>query len=314
MDNNALVYDKYGPVDVLHFTKVPYPEPSDHQIVIKVEAIALNPKDYIVRKGKFAWLSGKKFPKIIGLDFAGAVVEAGKDSPFAVGTNVYGCLNGWNYLVGTFTDFLLVEHKVCAPIPAHLSIEQAAAVPLAAQTSLQALRDLIHLKTGDRVAILGASGGVGVYAIQIAKALGAHVTTTSGEKNLPFCKELGADVTLDYKKDDVFSAGKFNGIFDAWGNQSFDKARKALTDHGIYVTTVPSKQIAWDYFKTLFSRQKAKFVLIKANTKDMDDLSELIRTGKLKPVIDKVFDKKDYVEAFKLLESRHARGKVVIRF
>ncbi|MCE5315803.1 MAG: NAD(P)-dependent alcohol dehydrogenase [Parachlamydia sp.] len=309
--SRAVLYDKYGRIDVLHVGEIQLPSPSSGEVLVKVHASALNPKDALVRKGRFAWLTGSRFPKIVGLDFSGTVAEVGKGVELAVGTPVYGSLNELTSRRGTLADYVLIKQHECAPMPNALSFEQAAALPLAAQTSLQALRNLIHLEKGQRILILGASGGVGVYAIQIAKAIGAHVTTTSSAKNQNFCRELGADVVLDYAADNPFNE-QYDGIFDAFGNQTFDMARPALKSKGTYVNTVPSKRLFLDAFLTLFSSQRARFVLIRSNTPDLKEIAQMVEQGLVKPVIDQVFDFEQFSPAFAHLETRHARGKIVL--
>lgn len=309
--SRAVLYDHYGRIDVLHIGQIQLPSPSSGEILVKVHAAALNPKDALVRKGRFAWITGSRFPKIVGHDFAGTVAEVGKGVELALGTAVYGSLNELTSRRGTLADYVVVKQHECAPMPKKLSFEQAAALPLAAQTSLQALHNLIRLEKSQRVLILGASGGVGVYAIQIAKAIGAHVTTTSSAKNQNFCRELGADVALDYATDNPFQE-QYDGIFDAFGNQTFVKARPALKPKGTYVSTVPSKRLFLDAFMTLFSSQRARFVLIRSNTPDLMELSQMVEQGLVKPVIDQVFNFEQFPEAFARLETRHARGKIVL--
>lgn len=310
----TLTYDRYGKIDVLKFVDLPIPKPKSGQILVHVQAAALNPKDYLVRKGLFSWISLGGFPKIPGLDFSGLVAEVGPGVDIPIGTPIYGSINEFFTKRGTLSEFLLIDQNECATKPNSLSFEEAAAIPLAAQTSLQAFQDRIQLKSGQHVAILGASGGVGVYAIQIAKAIGAHVTTTSSPGNFALCQSLGADATLNYKTDNPFAApDAFDVIFDAYGNQSFSKAERALKPSGMYITTVPSKEITWDYLKTRFSSKQAKFTLIKSNTEDLNELAAMVETKQLRPVIDSVFNFTDYAEAFKRLESRHAHGKVVVK-
>lgn len=309
--SRAVLYDHYGRIDALRIGEILLPAPSADEVLVRVHAAALNPKDALVRKGRFGWITGRQFPKIVGLDFAGTVSEAGKGVDLPIGTPVYGSLNERTSLRGTLADYVLVKQRECAPMPKNLPYEKAAALPLAAQTSLQALRNLIRLEKRQRLLILGASGGVGVYAIQIAKAIGAHVTTTSSAKNLGFCRELGADLALDYKLDNPF-AGKYDGIFDAFGNQNFAKARIALKPRGTYVSTVPSKRLFFDVFRTLFSSQRARFVLIRSNTQDLREIAQMVDQGLIKPVIDQVFDLEQFPEAFACLETRHARGKIVL--
>lgn len=310
----TIAYERYGNTDVMKIIDIPIPKPDNGQILVNVHAAALNPKDYLVRKGLFKWLTRGGFPKIPGLDFAGTIAEVGPGVDLPVGTPIYGSLNELSTKRGTLTEFLLINQNECAQKPNTLSFVEAAAIPLAGQTALQALQDLIHLKSGQKIAILGASGGVGVYAIQIAKAMGAHVTTTSSEGNKEFCKGLGADIALDYRKDNPFAQrDHFDAIFDVYGNQSFSKAQKALKPQGIYVNTVPSLRILWDYARTRFSGKQAKMVLVRSNTEDLNELAAMVETGALKPVIDSVYEFDNYQDAFKRIESRHAKGKVVVK-
>ena len=264
----ALIYDAYGSIDELHIANVTLPDPKAGEVLIKVHAAALNPKDALVRKGKFRWLSGSKFPKFTGLDFAGVVEKTGEGVDLAVGAPVYGFLNEFSTLRGTVADYVVAKQNECAPMPAKLTFEQAAALPLVCLTSLQALRDLIHLQPGQKIAILGASGGVGTHAIQIAKAMDAQVVTTSSQKNQSFCRVLGADEALDYATDNPFSTEKsYDGIFDVFGRQSYEKIGKALKPQGVFVSTVPSLKLLFDSFKTWFWGPRARFVLVRSKLK-----------------------------------------------
>lgn len=255
-----------------------------------------------------------QIPQILRLDFAGVVAEAGEGVDLPVGSSVFGFLNEFSTLRGTIAEYVVVKQEECAPMPTSLTFEQAAALPLVSLTALQALRDLIHLQQGQKVCILGASGGVGTHAIQIAKAMGAHVTTTSSQKNLNFCLELGADEALDYAKNNPFATPQnYDGIFDVYGNQSFGKASPALKPKGVYVTTVPSLKIIFDALRTWFTWPRARFVLVRSNTKDLLEIAQMADSGHLIPVIDQVFDFVEYRSGFQLLESRHAKGKIVIR-
>lgn len=311
----AIVYDRYGGPEVLEAREVPPPRPGRGEVLVRVRAAALNPKDVLVRRGKFRWLTGTRFPLPFGHDWAGEVAETGHgDVPFAVGDRVYGCWNEARVRRGSLAEFAVSAVDACAAMPASLSFEEAASLPLAGQTALQALRDLAVLRAGDRVLIHGASGGVGTLAIQIAKALGAHVWTTSSAKNLALCTSLGADVALDYATDTPFAPGaEHDVIFDVFGNQSFHKVRAALSLRGTYVTTVPSPRIAFDVTRTLLTPQRARLVVIAPRQRDLTTLAHWVDEGCLRPVVDKVFAWSKVREAASYLETRHARGKVVVR-
>lgn len=311
----AIVYDRYGGPEVLEERDVPSPRPGRGEVLIRVRAAALNPKDVLVRSGKFRWLTGTRFPLPFGHDWAGEVAETGHgDVPFAVGDRVYGCWNEARVRRGTLAQYAVSAVEACGLMPASLSFEEAASLPLAGQTALQALRDLAVVRAGDHLLVHGASGGVGTLAIQVGKALGAHVSTTSSAKNLAFCASLGADTTLDYATDAPFAPGaEHDVIFDVYGNLSFRKVRHALSLRGTYVTTVPSPRIAFDAARTLFTPQRARLVIIAPRQRDLATLTHWVDEKSLRPVVDRVFAWSEVREAARYLETRHARGKVVVR-
>jgi len=306
--SRAWSFDRYGDLEVLSVRELPLAEPARPgfgEVLVRVRAAALNPKDSFVRKGRFRALSGRRFPKRVGVDFAGEVVSG---VGFARGDRVYGALEEVTYLRGTVAEHIVARAREVARMPASLSFEEAAALPLVSLTSLQALRGIVT--SGDRVLLHGASGGVGTVAIQIAKVLGAHVTTTSSPTNFALCRELGADETLDYKTDAPL-ARSYHAIFDIFGNLSFDRVRRALD--GTYVTTVPSPRIAIDTARTLFGKQRARLIVVRSRREDLDTISSLVEQGRLRPVIDRVVSFADAVEGMRHLESKHARGKIVVR-
>jgi NADPH:quinone reductase-like Zn-dependent oxidoreductase len=311
----ALVYDRYGPADVLAVREIASPRPARDQALVRIRAAALNPKDVMVRKGRFRLLSGARFPKIVGLDFAGEVVGAarGVRGP-AEGARVFGFLGGWSTLRGSVAEYVAASPRELAAMPHACSFEEAAGVPLAASTALQALRDVCRVGPGARICIHGASGGVGTFAIQIAKQLGAHVTTTSGAASKPLCLALGADEALDYAARDPFAGDRiFDVIFDAHGNRSLTGVRRALTAKGFYVTTVPSGRILLDTGRTLVGGPRARLVVVRPRAADLAQLATLVDEGRVRPAIDRVVPLAEAVDAVRHLETRHAHGKVVIR-
>ncbi|MBI2395829.1 MAG: NAD(P)-dependent alcohol dehydrogenase [Deltaproteobacteria bacterium] len=307
----ALVFDRYGGLDVLSVRDLPLPSPKADQVRVRVRAAALNPKDALVRKGRFALLSGRRFPKRVGVDFAGEVVEAGPASGLHVGQRVFGVLEEIRYLRGTVAEEVVCARRECGLMPEGLSFVEAAGLPLVSLTALQALRDLAHVRPGDRVGIHGASGGLGTVAIQIAKAMGAHVTTTSSEGNRALCTSLGADEALDYASDDLLR-GRFRVIFDVFGNLSFTRAKPALERGGVFVSTVPSPRILLDAARTLRSDKRARLVLIRSRREDLDEVARMVARGQLRPIIDRVEPLDRAKDAIARLETRRARGKIVI--
>ncbi len=309
----AIVYDRYGAPGVLELRDLPSPAVGPGDVLVRVRAAALNPKDSLIRKGKFKTASGPTFPKLVGSDVAGVVEALGSGvTRLRVGDEVFGMRNG--FTGGTVAELVtLKEDELCLK-PEELSFDQAAALPLTSLTALQALRDLGQCGPGSRVMIHGASGGVGVVAVQLAKAMGATVTTTCSEKNLEFVRSLGADETLDYTKTTGLEAGRhWSCVFDVFGNRRFSAAKASLAPRGVYVTTVPSVRNVFDDLRTRWlPLRKARLVVVKSNAKDLEVLKGFVERGQLKPVIDRVVPLAETASGQAHVETRRARGKVVI--
>ncbi|MCU0445582.1 MAG: NADP-dependent oxidoreductase [Microscillaceae bacterium] len=308
----GIVIHQFGKPEVLTYQELPQPIPQAQEVLVKIYAAGVNPKDCMVRKGKYKIFSGSKFPMQLGEDIAGVVAAVGsKVKDFKVGDQVYGMINGWK--VGAYAEFFSIKANELALKPKNLSFVEAAGVPLAAQTAWQALRDLGKLQAGQKILIHGASGGVGVFAVQIAKALGAEVTATCSARNMDFLKSLGADEVIDYTKPDFLATDKrFEVFFDSFGNQKFKTVREILAPKATYVTTIPSQAIIVQTFTTYWASQKARLVVVHSKTKDLDYLRELIEQGKVKSVVDKVFPLPAVQEAHAYIETKRARGKVVL--
>ena len=311
----ALVYDAYGGLDRLLFRDLAVPACGRDQVLVRVRAAALNPKDSFVRKGRFRMISGRTFPKYVGADFAGEVAAVGADvRGLAPGDRVFGMLEEWTYRRGTLAEYVAPRAREVALMPHALSFEDGAALPLVSLTALQALRDVARLREGDAVCIHGASGGVGTAAIQLAVALGAIVTTTSSAANRELCRSLGATETLDYATAAPFSvAQRFRVVLDAFGNLSFDGVERALRPDGIYVTTVPSLRIVRDWLRTLFSWPRARLVVVRARRADLDALTSFVDEEQLRPVVDRVVSFDQAIEGLRHLETKRARGKIVVK-
>lgn len=309
---NAVLYDHYGPVDVLQVREVDDPRPRRGQVLVRVRAAALNPKDVLVRRGKFALLDGWRFPKRVGYDWAGEVVALGASvrEP-AIGARVFGMLGGW--AGGTCAELVAADIAELAVAPSAVPLEEAAAIPLAALTSLQALRDVAALRRGEHITIHGASGGVGLFAIQIAKHLGGHVTTTSSDANRALCTSLGADVALDHRVDCIVDpARRCDLFFDVFGNQSFAKVQPMLAHRGTYVTTVPKPHVFARWIRTIAARQRCRLVVVRSRARDLGLLAQWVDGGVLRPVIDSTYPLDAIADAQARVETRHARGKVVV--
>ena len=309
----AVVYRSYGSVSVLALEERERPALGEGELLVRVVAAALNPKDVLVRKGKYKVLTGRNFPRLLGYDYAGQVVECGPSAgAFASGDRVFGMIQAWNG--GACAEYVTVRATECAHMPESLSWEEAAAMPLAAQTALQALRDLGRVRADSRVLINGASGGVGTFAIQIAKILGAHVTAVSSAANDALCRELGADETIDYRAASPFaSATRYDVIFDVFGNRTFSEARSALAPRGIYVTTVPSIRSFVDVAMSFAAAQRARVIVVHSKTADLEYLAARANEGRLRSVIHQVFDMDEIQAASTQIETKRTRGKVVLR-
>lgn len=303
--------NKFGAVDEINIVDIEKPSLAQNEVLVKVEAAGLNPKDILIRKGKFKKFTGSKFPQGIGFDFSGTIENANQ-SIFKYGDKVFGMLNGWKGK--SCAEYINVNLDELTLMPKNISFEEISGIPLAGQTALQAIRNIGKLKTNEKILINGASGGVGTLAIQIAKALGGEVTTISSSKNLEFCKSIGADKTISYETSKITDLkSKYNIFFDVFGNYSYKKIKFLLTKKGKYITTVPKPEIFKELFYNLFRSRKAQLVYVKSNTKDLEWLSKKINENKIKPVVDKILMFEEIQQAQKYIESKRAKGKVILK-
>jgi NADPH:quinone reductase-like Zn-dependent oxidoreductase len=321
----AIVYHEFGSPDVLRIEEVDKPVPNDNQLLIKVRAVSVNPLDwhfmegtpYIGRPLAFGFL--KPDVQRLGVDYAGTVEAVGKNiTEFKPGDEVYG------NKFGAFAEYLVASDKALALKPANLTFEQAASLPVAAITALQALRDTGKIQAGQKVLINGASGGVGTFAVQIAKTFGAEVTGVCSGRNAELVRSLGADHVIDYTKEDFTQgAERYDLILDNVGNQPLAGFRRVLNPKGMYVMIGGGgvKDDAWfgvlvrpikSILMSKFVSQQAKPMLADMNRKDLTILADLVQSGKVKPVIDRTYTFNQLPEAMRYLEEGHARGKVVV--
>jgi NADPH:quinone reductase-like Zn-dependent oxidoreductase len=307
----AVVIDRYGGPEMLHAVTVPRPVPTRGQVLVRTRFVGVNPKDVIVRKGKFRVATGKKFPLIVGHDIAGEVVEAGLGADFAEGDLVYGMIND---MAGrAYAEYAAVDCQQLAKAPSSVELRVAAAVPLASQTALQALRNVARVKPGQEVLINGASGGVGVFAIQIAKILGARVTAVCSHRNVDLVTDLGADRVIDYTQIELVDLDeRFDVIFDVFGNYRFDKLKHLLTRRGTYIHTIPSARIFKDAARTFLRGKRAKLVIVKSRREQLDWIRQQIDAGSMRVVVDRSFPLDEAPEAHRYMETKRARGKVVL--
>ncbi len=288
------------------------PTPKDDEMLVRIRAAAVNPKDTFIRKGRFAALTGSQFPMQSGFDFSGEVAAEGEASGFEKGDPVFGMLDGWNG--GTCAQYITVKPNQLSRKPANLSFEGAAALPLVSLTALQALRDEARIDRGFRVCINGAAGGVGSMAVQIAKRYDAMVTAISSEANHAMLNELGADHCVDYHKEEIAQSGQqFDIFFDVFGNQLFDTVKPILTSQGTWVSTVLKPEVGEAVERTKGTTgRKAKLVIVRSDNSDLAQVCQWAEEGLIKPVIHGVYPLSEIARAHLQQESKHTRGKLVI--
>lgn len=306
---HAVVFDRYGSTDVLEVREIPRPQPKLAELLIKVCAASVNPKDTFVRKGRFKRLTGKRFPIQSGYDFAG-VVAASAHAKLPPGTEVFGMVNGWRGR--SAAEYLVCGPDEVAPAPKTIPLEQAAVLPIAALTALQALRDHIQVKPGQRVFINGASGGVGSYAVQIARAMGATVTAMASAASADRCRALGANEVFDYAKGKLPLEGRFDGVFDVFGNLSAKLVGPLLAKRGVYVTTVPSMANVLSAMASLLRAQRSRLVVVKCTAYDLGVLAGMVDRGALKIDIDARYGLNQIRDAHRHVERKHTQGKVLV--
>ncbi len=318
----AIVYCEYGSPEVLKLETIAKPIPNDDQVLIKVRAASINPYDwhfmrgepYVMRLG-----TGLRKPESarLGVDFSGTVEGVGKNiTQFKPGNEVYGGKTG------AFAEYVVMLEKYLIPKPENLSFEQAGAVQIAGMTALQGLRDKGKLQPGQRVLINGASGGVGTFAVQIAKTLGADATGVCSTRNADLVRSIGADHVIDYTKEDYTKgAARYDLILDMVGNHGLLANRRALKPEGNYVMIggpkgrwlAPMDSVLRAFLLKPFVKQQMGFMISTINRDDLLHLRDLMQSGKVNPVIDRRYNGlTELPEAIRYVEEGHARGKVVI--
>jgi NADPH:quinone reductase-like Zn-dependent oxidoreductase len=310
----AAYFDQYGPADVLRYGEQPTPKPGAHQILVRVRASSVNPVDWKVRQGDLKLLTGQKFPRIPGRDVAGEVAAIGANvTRFRVGDRVYGMPD--DGLGGANAEYAVLAETGAAFIPAGLNFEQAAAVPLAALTALQGLYAHGRLLSGDRVLVNGASGGVGSFAVQLARALGAgEITGVCSPANQELVRTLGADRVLNREEHDFTQErSRYDVIFDAAGKSSFVASKAALRRNGRYVTTTPDPAgVVAGVLSAALSDKSQRLFVTKESGPDLALLSAWLQTGTIRPIIAKTFPLRDIAEAHRYIEESRGAGKVVL--
>jgi NADPH:quinone reductase-like Zn-dependent oxidoreductase len=314
----AVLLTGYGGADRLVPGSAPRPEPGAGQVLVRVRAAGVNPIDWKIRRGRLRLVLPARFPLVLGFDVAGDVEAVGPEvGHLAPGDAVYAMLDSRHG--GGYAEYAVTGAEAVAPKPEGLSYEEAAAVPLAALTALQALRDLAGVERGDRLAVNGAAGGVGHFAVQIGAAMGARVTAVAGPRNQTFLRDLGAESAIDYTREDL-SAGDetYDALLDAAGTLDFAHAAPLLTDDGVYVTTAVGPRILADRLRTAFAgllgqdARRARWIRTHPSGRDLALLAEMIDLKLLRPVVERTYLLEDVREAHAASEAGHVRGKIVL--
>ncbi|AWV32858.1 NADP-dependent oxidoreductase [Paenibacillus sp. FSL R5-0636] len=328
----AMIIKKYGN-SPLQLADIPTPAVGDYDVLAEIHAASINPIDFKVRDGKVRTLLKYDMPLVLGNDFSGIVIQVGKNvKKFKIGDEIYG--RPRKDRIGTFAEYISVHEEDIALKPHNLSFEEAASIPLVGLTSYQALLDILQLTAGQKVLIQAGAGGVGTFAIQLAKAMGIYVATTTSDAGAELVKSLGADQIINYKIeafDKVLQ--NYDGVFDTIGGETLEKAFKTVKQGGqiVSVSGLPNARFGKEYgagfIKTnifrLITRNLSKleakykvkysFLFMKPSGSQLEIISELIESGQIKPVIDQVFPFVEAQKAMEYSESGRAKGKIILK-
>lgn len=308
----AILFNKYGGPDVLECVDIPEPIPGEGEMLIKVAAASVNPVDWKVREGRLKFMTGKKFPLFAGSELSGEVAVIGsRVFDFKPGDRVFA---GLTRKGGAYAEWAVARSVKTIKIPDSMSFEDASTLAIAGVTPWQAFTRHYKLMQGDHVLVNGASGGVGTYAVQIAKVLGAHVTAVCSEKNRELVLSLGADEVIDYNKEDFRDRHHaFDVILDAAANAFMDDSKKSLKKGGMLIKlNISMKTILLGFWTKLFSSRKVKLIMLKNDLNDFERLIDHITAGDIRVVIDKTFPLEKAREAQEYSQTGRAKGKIVI--
>ncbi|PDY40881.1 NADPH:quinone reductase [Bacillus wiedmannii] len=328
----AMIIDKYGKVP-MRMAEVPIPEINEYEVLAEIHAASINPIDFKIRDGKVKMLLKYEMPLILGNDFSGVIVKVGsKVTHFKVGDEIYA--RPRKNKIGTFAEYIAIHEDDIALKPKNLSFEEAASIPLVGLTSYQALHDIMHLQKGQKILIHAGSGGVGTFAIQLAKIMGATVTTTASEAGANLVTSLGADEIINYKTENFEEILKdYDAVFDTIGGTTLEKSFNIIKSGGniVSVSGMPNarfgKEFGSGFFKTLlFSLASKKitalekkhnaqysFLFMKPSGDQLRTIANYIEAGKIKPVIDRVFSFEDTQKAMEYSEAGRAKGKIIVK-
>ena len=305
----AVIIENYGGIDELKYTEIDEPNLKDDDVLIEIAATSVNPIDWKLREGHLKGMLQYDFPFILGLDAAGTIKEVGKNvTKFKIGDNVFTRPDITRN--GTYAEYVAVDENLVAKKPENLSFEEAASIPLVGLTSWQCLVDVADIKQGDKVLIHAGSGGVGSFAIQLAKSFGAWVVTTCSTRNVEFVKSLGADKVIDYRNEDFTQVlADMDIVFDTLGGDIQTQSYDVLKEDGNLVSIAgqPDQELAQA------RNVKAGFVFLEPDGEQLTKIGEMIEQGKIRANVGTVMELKEIQEAHRLSETHHAKGKIVLR-
>lgn len=313
MKGRVVVFDQYGEAGVLRIEEREARTPGDNEVLVRVKAAAVNPVDWKVRAGEMKFMPGQKFPHMVGSDFAGTAAEVGSGvTQWKVGDAVLGWTNSFSG--GAYADYVTVSAAVLVAKPETLSFSEASALPTGSTAALQGLRDVGRARQGMRILIYGCTGGVGMFAVPLAKSMETYVVGYAGPAALDFANTLGADEVYNYKAHDVLSTKEpFDIIFDLSGHLSFENACKILTPHGVYVDPVPNPSvILGSLFFNLFHGQHHGVLMSKLNAHDLQHVLDQIKERGIQIPIGREFPLGDVVSAHQAGEAGTILGKLVL--
>ncbi len=304
----AAEYRRFGDPGVLQVVDVADPPTRPGHARVRVHAASVNPKDVLLRKGKFRWLFRSPLPRTPGYDVAGVLMD---DAPgLAAGSEVFGMIQ--HHSGGASAQIASLAFDELAAKPRGLSMAEAAALPLVGLTALQALRDELVVKPNQRVLINGASGGLGTMAVQVAGALGAEVIGVCSGRNAGFVRELGASRVIDYTAESAADERGLDAIFDCFGSLPWSVGKACLKDSGRYCTAIPRPESAVRGVLRRLQLHRAAMVVVRSNTADLDALRKMVEDGSVRPVVEASFPLEEIAEAHRRIESRRTRGKLVV--
>ncbi|MFC1754729.1 NAD(P)-dependent alcohol dehydrogenase [Thermoproteota archaeon] len=306
----AAAYRRTGPPEVIEVIEKDKPIAKDNEVLVRVYASSVNPVDTMLRRSKAFSFFARTGDNIVGSDLSGIIESAGRNvTTLKKGDEIYGFRRA-----GATAEYSTIQVKKVAIKPKNMTFEQAAAVPLAGLTALQALHNIGKIQSGQNVLINGATGGVGSYAVQIAKSYDTNVTGVTSESNLKLAESLGADNVINYNKENFTnSKDKFDIILDAAAKSNFSKCQNILNNNGIFISTRFGARLLLNILLTsIVGNKKAKTVMVNSNTKDLDTLTNLIENDKIISVIEKTFPIDKTSDAHAHIEKGHTKGKIVI--